>query len=384
MIHPARISIGVLMIALSIGDEATARVARIVVDQTIALPDGRNESLSGRAYGELDPKDPLNAVITDIQYAPLNARGRVEYVSRFTLTKPKDMRNASGVLWYDVVNRGRPVAMNNSPSSIGPSATKPQDFGHVALISGWQGDIEQTTDNWTVQVPVARNADGSSITGVVLARIANVPKGVNTRPLGMLATLIPYDAASLDTAKAHLMTRSSETRTGETSASDSIPGSDWAFADCTKVPFPGEPNPRSLCLKNGFDPNLLYQLVYEAKDPKVLGVGFAAMRDVASFFRFEAADDEGTPNPIAGRIHHTVVQGISQSGNALKTFILLGFNQDEQKTPRIRRRQPPHCREADVRQRALWIAERLWHPLRARRRRRAVVDLLHGLQAGAP
>ena len=331
MIHLARISIGVLMITCSIGDEATARVTRIVVDQTIALPDGRNESLSGRAYGELDPKAPLNAVITDIQYAPLNARGRVEYVSRFTLTKPKDMQNASGVLWYDVVNRGRPVAMNNSPSSIGPSATKPQDFGHVALISGWQGDIEQTIDNWAVQVPVARNADGSSITGVVLARIANVPKGVNTRPLGMLATLIPYDAASLDTAKAHLMTRSSETRTGETSASDSIADGDWAFADCTKVPFPGEPNPRSLCLKNGFDPNLLYQLVYEAKDPKVLGVGFAAMRDVASFFRFEAADDEGTPNPIAGRIHHAVVQGISQSGNALKTFILLGFNQDEQK-----------------------------------------------------
>src|SRR5882757_5726789 len=134
MIHLARISIGVLMITLSVGDEATARVTRIVVDQTTALADGRNESLSGRAYGELDPKDPLNAVITDIQYAPLNARGRVEYVSRFTLTKPKDMHNASGVLWYDVVNRGRPVAMNNSPSSIGPSATKPQDFGHVALI----------------------------------------------------------------------------------------------------------------------------------------------------------------------------------------------------------------------------------------------------------
>jgi hypothetical protein len=326
-----RISIVALVAALSVNDEASARVTRIVVDQTIALPDGRNESVSGRAYGELDPKAALNAVITDIPYAPLNARGQVEYLSRFTLTKPKDMRDASGVLWYDVVNRGRPVVMNNSPSSIGPSATRPQDFGHVALISGWQGDLEQTADNWAVQVPVARNADGSSITGIVLARIANAPKDTNTRPLGMLATLIPYDAASLDTAKAHLVTKSSETRTGETGASNEIAGSDWAFADCTKIPFPGEPNPRALCLKNGFDPNLLYQLVYEAKDPKVLGIGLAAMRDVASFFRFEAADDAGTPNPVAGKIHHAVVQGISQSGNALKTFILLGFNQDEQK-----------------------------------------------------
>jgi hypothetical protein len=310
---------------------AQARVTRIVVDQTIASADGRNESLSGRAYGELDPKDPLNALITDIRYAPLNARGRVEYVSRFTLTKPVDMSKASGVLWYDLVNRGRPVAANNSPSSIGPSATRPQDFGHVALISGWQGDIEQTADNWAVQVPVARNPDGSSITGVVLARIANAPNGSNTRPLGMLATLIPYDAASLDTAKARLIAKSAETRTGETGNSKEISGSDWAFADCAKVPFPGSPNPRSLCLKNGFDPALLYELVYEAKDPKVLGIGLAAMRDVASFFRFEAADDQGAPNPVAGKIHHAVAQGISQSGNALKTFILLGFNQDERK-----------------------------------------------------
>ncbi|MEH2549367.1 hypothetical protein V1283_006012 [Bradyrhizobium sp. AZCC 2262] len=325
------ISVAALAVALVVTHLAQARVTRIVVDQTIALPGGRNKSLSGRAYGELDPKNPLNAIITDIQYAPLNARGQVEYVSHFTLIKPVNMSMASGVLWYDLVNRGRPVAMNNSPSSIGPSATKPQDFGHVALISGWQGDIEQTAVNWTVQVPVARNPDGSSITGVVLARIANAPNGSNTRPLGMVATLIPYDAASLDTTKTRLIAKSSETRSGETGVSKEIPDSDWAFADCTKIPFPGSANPRSLCLKNGFDPGLLYELVYEAKDPKILGIGLAAMRDVASFFRFEAADDQGSPNPIAGTIHHAVVQGISQSGNALKTFILLGFNQDEQK-----------------------------------------------------
>jgi hypothetical protein len=327
----AWISIGAWAIALVVTHGAQARVTRIVVDQTIALADGRNESVFGRAYGELDPKDPLNAIITDIQYAPQNARGQVEYVSRFTLTKPVDMSKASGVLWYDVVNRGRPVVMNNSPSSIGPSATRPQDFGHVALISGWQGDIEQTADNWTVQVPIARNPDGSPITGVILARIANAPIGSNTRPLGMLATSIPYDAASRDTTKAHLIAKSSESRAGETGTSKEIPSGDWAFADCTKIAFPGSSNPRSLCLKNGFDPGLLYELVYEAKDPKVLGIGFAAMRDVASFFRFEAADDRNWPNPIAGKIHHAVVQGISQSGNALKTFILLGFNQDERR-----------------------------------------------------
>ncbi|WP_354222954.1 alpha/beta hydrolase domain-containing protein [Bradyrhizobium sp. F1.4.3] len=316
---------------LAAGSAAQARVTRIVVDQTVALPDGLNESLTGHAFGELDPNDPMNAIITDIQLAPRNSRGRVEYVSKFTLTKPRDMARASGVLWYDVVNRGKPVAANVSPSSLGPSATKPQDLGHVALISGWQGDIAQASDNWTVQVPVARNPDGSSIIGVVLARIANAPAGSNSRPLGMLSTLIPYDAASLDTTKAHLIAKSSETRIGETGAPKGVGPGDWAFADCTKTKFPGDPNPRSLCLKDGFDPGTLYELVYQAKDPKVLGVGLAAMRDVASFFRFEAADDEGTLNPVGGKIQHAVVQGISQSGNALKTFLLLGFNEDEKK-----------------------------------------------------
>ncbi|MCP3387834.1 alpha/beta hydrolase domain-containing protein [Bradyrhizobium sp. CCGB12] len=327
------VSIGTLAISalLAAAPGAQARVTKIVVDQAIALPDGQNESLSGRAFGELDPKDRLNAIITDIGLAPRNSRGRVEYVSKFTLTKPKDMAKASGVLWYDVVNRGRPVAANVSPSSLGPSATKPQDFGHVALISGWQGDILQTSDNWTVQVPVAHNPDGSSITGVVLARIANAPAGSSSRPLGMLATLIPYDAASLDTTKARLIAKRTETRAGEAGELRDVPPGDWAFADCSKTKFPGDSNPRSLCLRDGFDPGMLYELVYQARDPKVLGVGLATMRDVASFFRFEAADDEGTPNPVAGKIHHAVVQGISQSGNALKTFLLLGFNEDEQK-----------------------------------------------------
>jgi len=327
----ARVAALTTVALMAAGGGVEARVTKIVVDRTAALPDGVNESLTGRAFGELDPNEPGNAVITDISLAPRDGRGRVAYVTKFTLTKPRDMAKASGVLWYDVVNRGKPVAPNVSPGATAPSATKPQDFGHVALISGWQGDIVQTDDNWAVQVPVARNPDGSSITGVVLARIANAPPGSRSRPLGMLATLIPYDAASLDTTKARLIAKSSETRTGETGASKDIAAGDWAFADCSTAAFPGDPNPRSLCLKDGFDPALLYELVYEAKDPKVLGVGLAAMRDVASFFRFEAADDDGTPNPVAGRIQHAIVQGISQSGNALKTFLLLGFNQDEQK-----------------------------------------------------
>jgi hypothetical protein len=311
---------------------AEAKVVRVQNDEMqvvdgVSQPTGtaeKFERITGRAFGALDPKDPLNAIITDIEFAPKNARGEVEYVSRFTLIKPADMSRASGVLWYDLVNRGAPVG-------LGKKAIKPYENGHVTLISGWQGDLVQTQANWTVQVPTARLPDGSPITGVVMARIANVKAGTTTMPLAVLGNAIPYDAASLDTTRAKVTIKSWEKRSGEIGPTRELPSTDWAFADCTRTPFPGVPNPRQICLKDGFDPNVLYEAVYEVKNPKVLGVGLAAIRDVASFFRYEAQDEAGTPTPVAGKITHAVAQGISQSGNALKTFILLGFNQDESK-----------------------------------------------------
>src|SRR4249920_3594635 len=116
------------------------------------------ERLNGKFYGELDPKDPKNALITDIQFAPKNARGMVEYVGTFSLMKPADMSKASGVLMYSVVNRG------------GGTATASAE-GHVSLVSGWQGDVVPSATNQTIQVPRAKNPDGSSITGPLVIRI---------------------------------------------------------------------------------------------------------------------------------------------------------------------------------------------------------------------
>ena len=98
------------------------------------------ERLSGKFYGELDPADPKNALITDIQLAPRNARGKVEYVGTFSLMKPVDMSKASGVLMYSVVNRGNGAAAASAE-------------GHISLVSGWQGDVVPTATNQTIQVP---------------------------------------------------------------------------------------------------------------------------------------------------------------------------------------------------------------------------------------
>src|SRR4029077_18310362 len=121
-----------------------------------------------------------------------------------------------------------------------------------------------------------------------------------------------------------------ETWDGKVEGEKEIASSDWAWAKCdAEHPFPGTPDATQICLKNGFDSKLLYQVVFTAQAPPVLGIGFAAFRDVDSFFKTAKADETGTPNPLAGGIQWTVTRGRSQSGNFIRAFLHSGFNQDE-------------------------------------------------------
>jgi hypothetical protein len=237
----------------------------------------------------------------------------VEYSATFALSKPVDMSKASGVLFYSVPNRG-----NGAP------AGSPE--GHVSLVSGWQGDLPESATAQTIRVPVARNPDGSSITGPVIERFINMPADSTTLEMNTARyTALYYQRpASMDTAKATLVKRASPDGPAIPVASK-----DWAFADCRKVGFPGTPDPTKVCVKAGFDPSFAYELVFEAKDPLVLGIGYAATRDINAFFRRAEKDDAGTPNPVAGQIRWAISKGSSQSGNFIRSFLNLGFNQDE-------------------------------------------------------
>lgn len=310
---------------------AHARVTRIAIEKKVSPAFdgasfgsvGQYEILAGKAHGELDPGDPHNALIQDIALAPRNGRGMVEYTATFQIVKPVDMAKASHLMWHDVPNRSGRITI----------APVERVFGDIGLSSGWQGDSSGTTapgpNNDYVVVPVARNPDGSPITGRVMARIMNA-SGKDSRPMMVHSNPLPYRPASLDTKAASLTTHASETIDGVIGATAEIAQDDWAFARCSADnPFPGTPDPGQICLRHGFDPNLLYQVTFTAKDPPVLGIGFAAFRDVASFFRNAAQDDAGTPNPIAGGVSWTITRGISQSGNFIRGFIHLGFNQDE-------------------------------------------------------
>jgi len=352
--------------ALMSGQVAQARVTKIVIDQhycatapCAALPTALTggsipyESYAGRAYGQLDPNDPHNEIITDInkgmgqsvggQPCPSN---KVCYVASFYIVKPVDMSKASGLMWHDVPNRGGRITI----------AAAEQALGDVGLSSGWQADQAGATvpvlatatspgNDW-VMAPIAKNRDGSSVTGNVMARIVN-RSGPNSAPLNVMGNPVPYWPATLDTTKATLVTHTHETTDGVVTVGSTIPSSDWRWATCSATnPFPGTPiqappgpagipntsatpNPLQICLKNGFDPKLLYQVVYPATNAYLLGVGHAAFRDVNSFFMHETKDDAGTASPLAGAMKWSVIRGVSQSGNMTRAFIHLGFNEDE-------------------------------------------------------
>jgi hypothetical protein len=365
----------VLAVLLIGSTSVHARVTRIVIDETVSPAfckgaacasfgaAGQYEQIAGRAYGELDPADPLNRIIQDVQLGK-DKDGKVRYVASFVITKPVDMSKASGLMWHDVPNRGRPVLLD----------ARERESGDVGLASAWQGDnagfgdtlgttvratMTAGANHWLL-VPLAKNADGSPVTGRVFARIIN-RSGQSAQPLIVQTNPVPYLPATLDTSQATLHSRDHESMEGVVTGERAIASADWKWCaggtfenpiplvvssaapvSQSRDPFVlsvGEQAPKSkderpiphLCLKGGFDRTKLYQVVYTAKDPYILGIGFAAWRDVASFFKYAQKDEHGAANPLAGQIKHSITRGRSQSGNYLRGWLHLGFNQDEAK-----------------------------------------------------
>src|SRR5262245_53457736 len=86
---------------------------------------GQYEKLVGKAYGEVDPNDPKNAVIVDIRLAPRNRAGKVEYSFDFYILKPIDLSKGNHKVMFEPPNRGRKThatlnrgAGGNDPGSI--------------------------------------------------------------------------------------------------------------------------------------------------------------------------------------------------------------------------------------------------------------------------
>jgi len=337
--QPKRVLACALIAAGAIAGSADARITTLTVTSKVSPAyngqvfgdAGQYETYSGTLTGEVDPSDRRNLIIQDIALAPRNSRGMVEYTTTFFLTKPIDMAKSSHVLLHQVPNRGGRI-------DIGGRAT-----GEAGLSSGWQGDMTGTQLE-RVTVPVAKNPDGSSITGPYTITMADLGAGSPISADGSTATIyaglnnpsIPYPPASTDTTKAQLTSYASYSfNTAQLTDERTVASGDWSFGDCTATPFPGTPSNTKICVRGGFDKARLYRVIYTLKDPLVLGLGLAAFRDAADFFRYEKQDDAGTPNPLAGAINFAIVQGTSQSGNFAKSAIHLGFTESDKVNRRI-------------------------------------------------
>jgi len=315
----------VLLVAASAADARITKI-KIVAKESPTFGGyafkgvGQYEKLVGKGYGELDPNDPKNAVIVDIKLAPRNARGKVEYAFDFYILKPIDLTKGSHKMMYEPPNRGRKTheSLNRGAGGNDPGAEKDPvklantfllPRGYTMVWSGW--DASAGTDdgnyNTTITLPVAKNPDGSAITGPSYEYIVS----------GAAAYELNYPAATLDQSKAKLTHRVHLDDVPQV-----VPASGWAYdAEGTSIHL--------LPQGTRFTQGDIYELSYTAKDPTVNGVGFAAVRDFNAFLRYEKADEGGTANPMAGDITRIYTEISSQPGRMLNDFRTFGFNQAE-------------------------------------------------------
>src|SRR5262245_33419783 len=347
---------GLSMVSLFVAPPAQARITRIEIARVEPAFAGRRfgevgayERVVGRAYGEVDAAQPANAVIQDIGLAPKNVRGRVEYVTDIDLLRPADPAKGNGVLFFNVVNRGNKgglasfnadipsglpqhVTDNNALKAAGDGFMLEQ--GHTIIWFGWQGDVLAGNDRLTFAVPVATNPDGTPITGLVRGElIVRAPAKTLNLSSGWFTLMnhASYLTVSLDnrTPLADGFLPTLTVRSKEQEPRVAIPNSAWSFGACSEEGT-ATPGDRQICFPAGFQPGRIYELIYRARDPRVLGLGFAAMRDLAAFLKHEEKDDSGTGNPVYRRGNKALVMGTSQSGRFIRSFLHLGFNADEE------------------------------------------------------
>ena len=288
---------------------------------------GQYEMITARATIAVDPEHALNSGIVDIDLAPTNESGRVEAIADVAILRPVDLSKGSGRLFYEVLNRGDKISfilMNDAPwvdyyQGLDAANGHLMNEGYTVVWSGWQGDMPAGENRMRLQAPVVEN-----ITGTVRDEFI-----FNHNYDPFVATL-SYPAASLDTDKATLTVRARQT-------DPRVTPDDLAFEFFTAeragiAPYTNE----QIVIHRpaGFDASAIYEFTYEARDPIVMGLAFATVRDLISFLRNDSEDDAGNANPLLldGKpaTQYTYGMGISQSGRFVRDFLYQGFNEDEQ------------------------------------------------------
>lgn len=315
-----RTLVGALFIMMATATAAEARLVRLRIERREVVLAGKPfglagpyEKLVGKADFALDPALPQNLIIVDLPLAPRNTRGEIEFSADFYLLKPVDPQKGNGRLFYEVGNRGgKSILVTFQKATGSPDPTNESEFGDGALMRqgftllwmGWQWDVPD--GRMRMEMPIA-SRNGAPITGLVRGNFI-----LNQRV--SIASLADRDHEAypvVDSANAeHVMT----VRDNRLDPPQVVPRSRWRFVDGQTV-----------TLDQGFEPGRIYDVVYLARDPRVVGAGLAGTRDINSFFKYE----QGGGNPVP-TIRHVLAWGVSQSGRFLRHFLYQGFNEDEQ------------------------------------------------------
>lgn len=286
-----------LLIACGVSD-AQAEVTRLEITRRTDLSYAGYEKVEGRVYFAVDPANPRNAVIVDLDRAPRNAEGRVEFSADFYAVRPKTGGNGAAIV--DVVNRGNRVTRIFNRVAAGSDPDVGDGFllrrGFTVIAVGWEFDLPSAGGGLRIQVPAA-----AGVTGMVRT-IIEVDRRAATYDLAR--TLPAYPAMDPDGGDTVLTVRAQLSERPQ-----AIPRNRWRLSG------------HVVSLEGGFVPGRIYEIAYRVADPPVAGLGLAAVRDIASWAR-HAAD-------AVAPAKHIYAFGQSQTGRLMREFLYLGFNADE-------------------------------------------------------
>jgi Alpha/beta hydrolase domain len=292
---------------------------------------GPYEELKGRLHFAIDPTHPVNRRITDVELAPCNSAGRVEWSADVSILLPLDRARCSGRVMLDVVNRGNTVAVPNFNRATRPvfgegsDPNPPIDVGDgflmkrgfVVISCGWQGDVPAIAGLFRMRPPEARTAQDQPLRGRVHSQLQS------SAPVAQFLLSdrghIPYPAADLDETGAVLTVR--DMADGPETL---IARARWHFArvDGGRV----VPDATHIHLDGGFEKGRLYQITYTAVGAPVLGLSMAALRDSVSWLKH---GDAASGHPAPGRLRWAYAYGRSQTGRLLRTLVYEDLNLDE-------------------------------------------------------
>ena len=293
---------------------------------------GPYERLLGTASFAIDPNEKDLPCIVDLDLAPRNPEGLVEFKTILDIVKPVDLSRGNRRLLFDFSNRGGRGAFTRLNDGGGPDLSKQSyagngflnRLGYTVVSAGWQGDLVYNGSNVVAFLPEARE-DGRPLRGKVRQEFISDKPGVLSTPVSGNANIQCYPVLNRATATLTMREKEADRRVA-------VPDSEWELAKAKETDGKVELSPSNtdLYVKGGFRTGWIYELIYDTEGSRVMGLGFLGLRDLVSFLRHGKADTSGIANPLAGWIDKAFGYGASLAGRVVREFIYEGWNRDSE------------------------------------------------------